>query len=457
MNKRYMDIVEKYFDDIVKTASEMIQIPSKSGFEKEMADYTIKKMHALGYEVTVDRAGSVIGKMRGTGDGKSVMLNCHMDVVDEGPHDNWKYPPYSGTIADGYIWGRGASDTKGTFAMFLYAPYILKQEGLLPKGDIYVVGVVHEESSGFGSMTLVKDGFKTDYAIIGEATENDIAISSRGRIGINVTIRGKSCHASIPQTRSNPFDFLGKFLVALENYELGTDPVFGTSTMSATKIISSEVGTNTIPGTIVLSLDYRSIPAETNEIVIAKLKRITDRISVPGIKVDIEPIMVPITCYTGFQGRGYQGEPSFGISKDHELVVKAKQALENAFEKPVAIKNWAFATDSGHFMNAGIPVMGFSPAEIKKCHTAEDNINIDMLRNSIPRIDCRRSNRNIQQDGCDQYRYRPPRKQCGVKRRYVCCFNYRYIVCRSRGLSWLGGSSYSICPFGHPDHFGTGV
>jgi len=380
MNKHYIDIVEKYFDDITKTASEMIQIPSKSGFEKEMAEYTIKKMHELGYEVTVDRAGNVIGKMSGTGGGKSVMLNCHLDVVDEGPHDKWKYPPYSGTIEEGAIWGRGASDTKGTFAMYLYAPYMLKKEGLLPEGDIYVVGVVHEEDSGFGSMIMVEDGFKADYAIVGEASENDIAISCRGRLVAEVTITGKSCHASIPHTGANPFDFLGKFLVALEKFELGKDSVFGTSTMSATKITSSEMGTNTIPNKVVLSLDYRSIPADTNEVVIAKLKRIADEIIVPGIKVDIEPLMVDITCYNGLKGRGYQGEPSFGISKDHELVVKAKEALENAFEKPVALKNWAFATDSGHFMNAGVPVIGFSPAEVKKCHTVEDNINVDMMK-----------------------------------------------------------------------------
>lgn len=380
MNKRYMDIAEKYFDDIVKTASEMIQIPSKSGFEKEMAEYTTGKMHELGYEVTIDRAGNVIGKMGGRGGGKSVMLNCHLDVVDEGPHDKWKHPPYSGAIAEGAVWGRGASDTKGTFAMYLYAPYMLRKEGLLPEGDIYVVGVVHEESSGFGSMVMVEDGFKTDYAVVGEASENDIAVSCRGRIGIEVTITGKSCHASIPHAGANPFDFLGKFLVALEKFELGQDPVFGTSTMSATKITSSEKGTNTIPGIIVLSLDYRSIPSETNEAVVAKLRGIADGCSVPGIKVDIEPIMVPITCYNGFEGRGYQGEPAFGISKEHELVVKAKEALEGAFERPVELKNWAFATDSGHFMNAGIPVIGFSPAEIKKCHTAEDNIDIDMLK-----------------------------------------------------------------------------
>ncbi|MEW9096280.1 MAG: M20/M25/M40 family metallo-hydrolase [Clostridiaceae bacterium] len=384
MDKRIFDIANKYFDEITKTASEMIRIPSRSGHEKEMAEYTAFKMKELGYdEVVVDKVGNIIGRFKGTGGGQSLMLNCHLDVVDEGSHEKWKYPPFSGAIAEGAIWGRGASDTKGTFAIQLYTPYILKNEGMMTKGDIYVIGVVHEESSGFGSMTMVQEGFKVDNAIIGEATENDIAISCRGRVAINVIIDGKSCHASIPEEGVNPFDFLGKFLVELENYELGDDPVFGKSTISPTFISSSEKGTNIIPNTITLTLDYRSVPIDTNEFILEKLQRIVDKAMIPGISVGLEIIKIPVKCYTGFEGEGYQGEPAFAISKNHELVVTSKNILEKTLGRKVQIKPWAFATDSGHFMNAGVSVIGFSPAEIKKCHTVEDNIRLDMLKEGI--------------------------------------------------------------------------
>ncbi len=375
---------DKYFDAIVQTASEMIQIPSKSGEEKAMADYTIKKMKDLGYdEVTVDDYGNVIGLMKGQGGGKSIMFNCHLDIVDEGPHENWKYPPFSGAIAEGAIWGRGASDTKGTFAIHLYLPHILKQEGLMTKGDIYVVGVVHEEDAGFGSMMMAEYGFHTDYAVVGEASENDLAIACRGRVGIEVTISGKSCHASVPHEGVNPFSFLGGFLIGLNDYKVSKNPKYGQSLISATRISSSEPGTNVVPNSIRVSLDYRSVPGETNEQVIAQLNEIAARCAVPGITVEIQPAYIPISCYTGATGNGIMGEPPYSIDEDSETVIVAKAALENVFGRTIKTKPWAFATDSGHFSQLGIHVLGFSPAEIKKCHTVEDNIQLDMLKEGI--------------------------------------------------------------------------
>lgn len=383
-NEIYERIAEKYFDAVVKTAREMIRIPSISGDEKAMAEYVVAKMEELGYdEVKVDRAGSVVGLMKGTGGGKSTMLNCHLDVVDEGPHDKWKYPPFSGEIAEGAVWGRGASDTKGTFAMQLYTPYILRREGLAPGGDIYVVGVVHEEDSGFGAMTMARDGFVTDYAIMGEATENDIAVACKGRVGIEVRMTGKSCHASIPHAGVNPFDFLGGFLLALKDFEVRSDPKYGTSLISATRISSSEAGTNVIPNLVSLALDYRSVPGESNESVIARLERIAEKCAVEGVRVEIAPMTIPIRCYTGLEGKGLMGEPAFGIDEESETVQLAKQALEEAYGREARTKPWAFATDSGHFAQKGVKVIGFSPAEIVKCHTVEDNIRLDMLKEGI--------------------------------------------------------------------------
>ena len=384
MRENYNRAAEKYFDPIVKSASEMIRIPSMSGDEKAMAEYTVAKMKELGYdEVKVDRAGSVVGLMRGTGGGKSVMLNCHLDVVSEGPHDKWKYPPFGGEIAEGALWGRGASDTKATFAIQLYTPYILKQEGMLPRGDIYVVGVVHEEDAGFGAMVMAEDGFVTDYAIMGEASENDLAIGCKGRVGIEVTMTGKSCHASIPHEGVNPFDFLAKFLPALQGYEGCENPKYGSSLLSPTRVTSSEAGTNVIPNWVRLSLDYRSMPGESNPSVIAKLQNIAEKCATPGVQVEIRPATIPLSCYTGLTGEGLMGEPAFGIDEGTETVQKAKSALEAAYGRSVKTKAWAFATDSGHFAQKGVQVVGFSPAEIKKCHTVEDSIRLDMLKEGI--------------------------------------------------------------------------
>ena len=385
MSNQFQELAAQYKDEIVQTASEMLQINSQSTQEGDFAQYVADKMKALGYdEVVVDRYGSVFGTVHGTGGGSSVTLNCHLDVVYEGDPAKWKYPPFSGAIAEGKVWGRGASDTKGTFAIQVYTPIILKKAGLLPKGDIVVSGVVGEEIAGFGAMMQMRDNFKlTDYCIVGEATENDLAIGCRGRFCMVVTIRGKSCHASIPQEGKNPFDFLGKFLVELKKMEVGTDPLFGASTVSPTNVSSSEKGSNIIPNEIVLMVDYRQVPSDTEAVALARVQEVCDRCAIEGIQVDIRPYTFPFRCYTGFEGEGYQGEDPFGVDPSEPYVQLCKKTLEETVGHEVKTKPWAFATDTGHFAAKGVKCVGYSPAEIRLCHTTEDNIDIAMMEEGI--------------------------------------------------------------------------
>lgn len=389
MDTRLAALAAKYHDDIIKTASEMIQINSQSTHEEALAQYVVNKMKALGYdEVVVDRYGSVFGTVFGTEKGKisasSVTLNCHLDVVDEGDPNKWTYPPYSGAIAEGKIWGRGASDTKGTFAIQIYTPIMLREAGLLPKGDVVVAGVVSEEIAGFGAMMQTRDNFMlTDYAVIGEATENDLAIGCRGRFCAVVTIEGKSCHASLPEMGKNPFDFLGPFLLGLKNVKLGHDPLFGSSTMSVTNITSSEKGTNIIPNTVVVYIDYRQSGEDTEEAALAKIQQVIDDCRIDGISVGLKALYFPLTTYTGFQGEGYQGEYPFSVRPDEPYVQLCKQAIEQAVGHPIQTKAWAFATDTGHYAAKGVKCIGYSPAEIKLCHTTSDNIDIEMMKEGI--------------------------------------------------------------------------
>lgn len=381
MREKLLAISAKYHDAIVKTASELIQIDSQSKDEGKLAAYTIGKMKELGYDdVIVDKYGSIFGVVKGTGGGSSVTLNCHLDVVFEGEHAKWKYPPFSGAIAEGKIWGRGASDTKGTFAVQLYTPIMLKEAGLLPKGDIVVSGVVSEEIAGFGAMMQTQDNFMlTDYCVIGEATENDIAISCRGRACIVVTMKGKSCHASIPHVGKNPFDFVGPFLCELKNVEMGYDKNDGYSTMSVTSIGSSEKGTNIIPNEIVMYIDYRQVACDTTEVVVEKLRAAALKCKTEGIEVTIDPLFFPLKTYTGFEGEGFQGEPPFGVSAEEEYIKLSKKLVEESVGHKIQTKAWAFATDTGHFSAKGVKCLGYSPAEIKFCHTTDDNIDIEMM------------------------------------------------------------------------------
>jgi acetylornithine deacetylase/succinyl-diaminopimelate desuccinylase-like protein len=117
--------------------------------------------------------------------------------------------------------------------------------------------------------------------------------------------------------------------------------------------------------------------------MLEKIRKKVDECIFEGISVEVKLVTIPVHCYTGHVGEGIQGEPPHRIAKDNPMVHRAKAALEEAFDHEVALKSWAFATDSGHFSQIGVDVIGFSPAEIKLCHTTEDRIDLEMLEKGI--------------------------------------------------------------------------
>src|SRR5438876_2916794 len=113
------------------------------------------------------------------------MLNTHADQVEVGELRGWLYPPYGATVREGEIWGRGASDLKGSLACQVYAGALLKRAGVPLPNDVYVVGVVQEEVSGLGSYHLVSH-LKPDYAVLGEPSGNMLALGRRARVAVQV-------------------------------------------------------------------------------------------------------------------------------------------------------------------------------------------------------------------------------------------------------------------------------
>jgi putative selenium metabolism hydrolase len=383
MKEKLRQIAKSHVKEAVDLTSQLIRVPSFSGEERNIAEFTAKTMKQMKFdEVWTDKAGNVIGRMQGRGGGKSVILNCHLDTVSEGDPKIWTYPPFSGEVAQNHVWGRGASDTKGAFAAQICAAHGLLKAGLIPKGDVFVVGVVHEEDSGLGSQVLVQD-LKADYAIIGEATANNIAIGNRGRMRFDIHIKGKSCHASKPELGVNPHFFLSSFVRRLNEFPMESDQTFGRPTLAPTLIRCSEKGTNIIPSELILSIDYRIIPSETYESIIHKFQVLGRQCAFDGIEFWVDQVTNPITCYTGLKQDAYEGAPAFVIDRDHPLVAESKRALENVFDRSVPTEIWNFATDAGHFMRAGIPTIGFAPAEFKYCHTTEERISIAMLEEGL--------------------------------------------------------------------------
>lgn len=380
--RRIVAAAEAHGDRMIGFAQRAIQTRSLPGDEAAMAALLRSEMERLGYDdVWVDSAGNVIGVLRGTGGGKTVQFNCHIDHVHEGDPALWPHPPYAGIIEDGVLYGRAASDVKGALAAQVYLVPVLRSLGFRPRGDVYVTGVVLEELGGFGTATLCRT-LRTDYAVLGEATNLEVRRGHRGRVLVRVRFIGTSVHASAPERGANPHFALGRFLLSLESISLRTDPDLGSSSVAPTLITCDQISSNVTPGVLELALDWRNVPNETPDDVVATVRALAEQGRVPGVSVAVEAVGRPVRSYTGLEAE-MPPTGGFVLPATHPLVVRAQSVLSETFGRPVPVGLWQFATDGGHLARAGIATIGFAPGEERYAHTVHDHVRLDQLRAAL--------------------------------------------------------------------------
>lgn len=369
-------------DRLVSFCSRLIQTRSMPGEEGEIARVVQGEMRGLRYDdVWQDSVGNVIGVLRGTAGGPSVMFNTHLDHVSAGDERGWPFPPFEGRVHDGAVWGRGAMDIKGPTASQVYGAALLRAAGLSPAGDVYVVGAVQEEVGGLGSIELART-IPTDSAVIGEATNNELRRGHRGRIELIVRIEGRSCHASMPERGINPHYSLAGFLSGLQAVQPVENAFLGRETFAPTLISTDQTSSNVVPGELRLHIDWRTVPEQGPEAIRSELQRVLDAALVDGATGSVEVKEEHLRTYTGEERDVPAAFPSFVLEEDHPVLRSASEALKTAFGRDVPVGRWEFATDGGHLMAAGVPCIGFGPGDETLAHTNQERVSIEQLRDA---------------------------------------------------------------------------
>lgn len=379
-------------EPLVAFTRQLIHTPSLPGDERDVAALVAAEMQRLDYDsVSVDEAGNVIGHIRANAyptqgqPRRSIMFNTHMDHVDVGDVSRWPFPPYGGTLHEGEIWGRGASDLKGPLACQVYAGALLKRSGLPLPNDVYVTGVVQEEVGGLGS-SMLAGHLRTDYAVVGEPSGNALALGHRGRVEMLVTVTGKSVHASVPESGINPLYSLAGFLAALKELRFEPDPAnpgLGPTSVAPTLITTDQTSPNVVPGECRLVLDFRTTPLETSEVLLEWVQQLLNASLEPGATGTATIVPKSLRSYTGVNRTFDNTVPAFGISPQRPLVREAHAALKAALRREVPTRIWRFATDAGHFVNAGIEVIGFGPGLEEVIHTVDERIPVEMMVEAV--------------------------------------------------------------------------
>jgi acetylornithine deacetylase len=214
-----LDAVVELTDTLLDELAALVRIPSVSGTDAEndaqahvagrFAEAGLEVDHwpidlpALtahpdfpGMEVDRDEAWGLVGRLPGVGDGPTLMLNGHVDVVPVGDPGSWTAPPYSADVRAGRLHGRGSCDMKAGLIASLWAVQALRSAGVGLRGDVVLASVQGEEDGGLGTFATLQRGWRADACVIPEPTELDVVPANSGALTFRLRIRGQATHAA---------------------------------------------------------------------------------------------------------------------------------------------------------------------------------------------------------------------------------------------------------------------
>ena len=218
---------------------------------------------------------NVLGQLAARGAKKTIHFNAHYDVVPVS--GQWRHGnPFSGAMQDGWIFGRGTSDMKGSIASLLLALQALRATRTTPKMNIEVSFTADEETDSLlGSGWLVKHApIRPDYAIVMEGGEaNTVCCGHNGVVWVEVTVHGRAAHGSTPEKGINALEKMSALVLGLEDYKRKlarrtfVTPEGRTMrpTLNLGGVFASGEGgkINTVPALASFSIDRRALAIET--------------------------------------------------------------------------------------------------------------------------------------------------------------------------------------------------
>ncbi len=367
-----------YEAEIVRFLRDLIAIPAESCHEGPVIARIRMEMEKVGFdEVRVDPMGNILGRI---GSGKTiVMMDSHTDTVGVGDPREWSWDPYQGKVENGYVYGRGACDQRAGMASMVYAGKLIKELGLAGDYTLYVVGSVQEEDcDGLPWLYILnEDGIRPDCVVITEPSQLRIYRGHRGRMEIEVHLRGTSCHASAPERGDNPIYKMGRLVAEVEklNARLRHDPFLGKGTIAVTEIRSLSPSLCAVPGACSIHLDRRLTAGETKDSALAEVR------ALPGAeRAEIEILSYERPSYTGLRYPMEKYYPTWVLDEDHPVTQAAVQTYRSLWGRPPVVDKWTFSTNGvGSMGLMGVPTIGFGPGEEEVAHSVGERVPIRHL------------------------------------------------------------------------------
>ena len=341
-------------------------VPGAAG-ETVIADFVSHWLAARGFtihrlEETPGRP-SVVAVAGGSGGGRNLMLNGHLDTVTLAGYDG---DPLDPVIEDGRMYGRGTFDMKAGIASMMIAAATAAAGP--HRGDIIVALVADEEYASAGTEEVLRH-FTADAAIVSEPSHEEVTLAHKGFAWFDVEIHGTAAHGSRPDLGIDAIAKSGRFLTGLEDLAQrltsgGGHAALGTGSIHASVIRGGEE-ISSYPAHCTISIERRTIPGESADTVEAELDAILGGIAAkdPDFKFTIN--------------RGLERRP-FDVPRDSPLVQTILPIVEQVTGKPAVIRGEPFWTDASLLLEAGIPGLLFG-IDGGGAHAATEWIELDSL------------------------------------------------------------------------------
>jgi putative selenium metabolism hydrolase len=361
--------------NVVALTQELVRTPSPSGKEDSVALLVAKRMRELGFQVTVDCNGSVLGVIGPENTDIALLFDGHLDVVPV--TGEWRFDPFGGEIHDGRLYGRGSTDMKGGIAAAICGVAAAAREGEFKRRVAVSASVLEEVIEGHALATIL-DHCQPAAVVICEPSKLHIKAGQKGRMEILLTLHGKPAHAASPECGVNPILAAARALTALESIVLPNHRELGEALLVPTDIVSNPYPSiSMIPIATTIRFDRRTLPGETKDHVLAAIETCLRDAGVTDFALTVTNESV--STYTGEAATPSRWLPAWQLDSDHMLLRQAVTAVE-ATGRVATVGTWRFCTNGSE--SAGrrrIPTIGLGPGCEEDAHTIDESIAIEQL------------------------------------------------------------------------------
>jgi acetylornithine deacetylase/succinyl-diaminopimelate desuccinylase family protein len=373
----YIDRVSKHLDPgtVIALAQHLVTTPSHTAEgEIEAAGVLEDFLQHSGVgtrrQLVGDAGVNVVAELPASGGEAGLLFNGHLDVVP--PSSDMPFAPFSATIAEGRMWGRGTADMKGGLAAMACAMAAVKAANIPLVRPLSLAAVAVEEQGNLGTDALIRAGIRTRWAVVGEPTRLDLVIAHKGVDRYKVILEGRAAHESTPDLGVSAIIQACSIICGLRATlwpaaARQTHPLLGHATYNI-GTIHGGTSRNMVPDRCVFQIAKRWVPGDSPAAIWAEIEAAV-RAAEPTARASVEhePEFDRIP------------HPPLDIPEDHPLVQTLAAVVERIVGRRPQLTCWGAFTDGALLQMAGVPTVVWGPGDIQQAHTDGEHIELDEL------------------------------------------------------------------------------